>query len=162
MLSIRRETLDQPDVHALLAQADEHSAALYPEGSRHGLDVFALLALKARFFVARQDGRALGCGGYVRLVDGAAELKRLFIDPNARARGVGKGIVQAIECAAFEEGAGALRLETGRKSFEAWHLCGRAGFVECGPFAPYRPDPLSVFMVKALGDAQSLVPARRA
>ena len=144
---------------ALLSQADQRSAALYPEDSRHGLDVPALLALDARFFVARQDGRALGCGGYVLLPEGTAEMKRLFVDPDARARGVGGRIVQAIECAATGEGLETLLLETGIKSFEALRLYNRLGFVECDPFAPYRFDPLSVLMAKPLGRCRGLVPA---
>ena len=32
-------------------------------------------------------------------------------------------------------------------------MCERAGYVECGAFGGYRPDPLSVFMEKRLDDA---------
>ena len=63
MLVVQRETPDQPDVLAFLAEADERSASLYPAESRHGLDVAALLAADVRFFVARRDGCALGGGG---------------------------------------------------------------------------------------------------
>jgi putative acetyltransferase len=44
-----------------------------------------------------------------------------------------------------------LRLETGIHQPEALGLYRAAGFVERGPFGPYRPDPLSVFMEKPLG-----------
>ena len=155
MLSIQREIPDQPDVQAFLSRADERSASLYPEDSRHGLDIPALLALNARFFVARQDGSALGCGGYVLLPGGAAEMKRLFVDPAARGKGVGRSIVGAIEGAAIQEGVATLLLETGIKSIEALHLYRRLGFAECGPFAAYLPDPLSIFMLKRLGDFSS-------
>ena len=80
----------------------------------------------------------------------SAELKRLFVDPAARGQGVGSAIVQAIEQAAAAEGIQTLFLETGVKSFEALRLYERHGFAECDPFAAYRPDPSSVFMVKAL------------
>lgn len=150
MLTMQRETPDQPDVLALLAQADERSASLYPADNRHGLTVSALLSAKARFFVARRDGRALGYGGYVLLPEQAAEMKRLFIDPAARRHGVGSAIVRAIEQAAAGEGVRTLFLETGIKSFEALRLYERHGFAKCGPFAGYRLDPLSVFMMKPL------------
>lgn len=81
-------------------------------------------------------------------------MKRLFVDPAARAKGVGKSIVRAIEHAATAEGVRMLLLETGIKSFEALRLYGRVGFVECGPFAAYQPDPLSVFMIKRLPTAE--------
>ncbi len=150
MLVVRRETPDQPDVVDFLAKADERSSALYPAESRHGLGLSALLRAGARFFVARHGGQALGCGGYVLLAEGVAEMKRLFVDPGARGRGVGGAIVGAIERAAAAEGVRTLLLETGVKSYEALRLYRRFGFAECGPFADYRPDRLSVFMVKPL------------
>ena len=150
MPTVGRETPDQPDVLAFLAGADERSASLYPAESRHGLGVPALLSAGVRFFVARQDGRALGCGGYVLLSGQTAEMKRLFVDPVARGRGIGGAIVRAVEDAAAGEGVRTLFLETGVKSFEALRLYGRLGFAACGPFAGYRLDSLSVFMAKRL------------
>ena len=77
-------------------------------------------------------------------------MKRLFVDPALRGRGAGKALVQAIEKAAAGEGVNSLFLETGIKSAEALGLYGQIGFEVCPPFADYRPDPLSVFMVKRL------------
>ena len=150
MLEIARETPDQPEVGALLAKADARSQALYPAESRNGLALPELLAAEIRFFVARQDGVAAGCGGYMLLPGNGAELKRLFVNPTARGRGIGAAIVQAIEAAARDEGVGTMWLETGIKSAEALRLYRRLGFTPCPPFAAYRPDPLSVFMVKPL------------
>ena len=153
MVIVRRETPDQPDVARFLAKADERSASLYPTESRHGPPLSALLSPSVQFFVARQEGRALGCGGYALLSEGTAELKRLFVVPAARGRGVGMAIVQAIEETAADEGVRTLFLETGIKSFEALRLYNRLGFIECGPFAAYQPDPLSVFMTKPLSSS---------
>ena len=147
---IQCETPDQLDVLALLAKADERSASLYPLDSRHGLSIPALLAAGVRFFVARQDGHALGCGGYVLLPEREAEVKRLFVDPAARGQGLGHALVRSVEEAAAGEGVRTLLLETGVKSSEALRLYRRLGFAECGPFAGYQPDPLSVFMAKPL------------
>ncbi len=156
-IHVQRETPDQPEVRDLLIQADERSSALYPAESRHGLNLAALLSADVRFFVARWDGRALGCGGYILLADGAAELKRMFVAPSARGQGVASAIIQAIEGSAASEGVQALFLETGVKSYEALRLYKRFGFSERGPFAEYQPDPLSVFMVKQLAQPQQHV-----
>ena len=150
MLIVRRETPDQPEVSAFLAAADERSSSLYPLESRHGLGVPALLAARVCFFVARQNGRALGCGGYVKLSERTAEMKRFFVDPDARRQGVGSALVQAVEQAAGMDGVHTLFLETGIKSVEALRLYKRSGFAECPPFAGYHFDPLSIFMTKQL------------
>jgi putative acetyltransferase len=156
---IAAETPDQPEVAALLALADARSASLYPVESRHGLSLDALLAQAARFYVARIDGVARGCGGYIPLPEQAAEMKRVFVAAEARGRGIGRAIVEAVEAAAAAEGARRMYLETGVKSDEAMRLYRRLGYAECGHFAGYRSDPLSVFMVKALvgGDGASAV-----
>ena len=147
---VQRETPDSPEALAFLAAADARSASLYPGESRHGLSRAALLAADVRFFVARRDGRALGCGGYVLLDEHAAEMKRLFVDPAARGQGVGAALVQIIERTAAREGVTVLFLETGIKSDEALRLYRRLGFEPCPPFAAYKLDPLSVFMMKRL------------
>ena len=147
---VQREAPDSPEVLTFLAAADERSASLYPEESRHGLSSSALLSADARFFVARQDAHALGCGGYVLLGSDAAEMKRLFIGPAERGRGVGNALVRHIEKAAADEGVKTLYLETGVKSSEALRLYRRLGFEACPPFGDYKPDPLSVIMVKQL------------
>jgi putative acetyltransferase len=150
-IAIAREAPDQPEVAALLALADERSASLYPVESRHGLSVAALLAQEVRFYVARHDGLPTGCGGYGLLPGQAAEMKRVFVTAEARGQGIGRAIVEAVECGAAAEGVRRMYLETGVKSDEAIQLYRRLGYAECGRFAGYAPDPLSVFMVKSLG-----------
>ena len=150
LIIVQRETPESPEVLAFLAAADERSASLYPAENRHGFSLSALVSADVRLLVARQDGRALGCGGYVLLREHAAEMKRLFVDPASRGQGVGYALVRAIEQAAAREDVKALFLETGVKSAEALRLYKRLGFETCSAFADYRPDPLSIFMMKLL------------
>jgi putative acetyltransferase len=149
-LTIAPETPDQAEVRALLEQADRRSAGLYPAESRHGLSVAALLAQRVRFLVARQDGWAVGCGGYAPQGEGTAELKRIFVAAEARGLGIGRALLQALETDAARAGIRLLRLETGVKSAEALSLYRRFGYRETGPFGAYGPDPLSVFMEREL------------
>lgn len=83
--------------------------------------------------------------------DGCAELQRVFVNPDARGRGVRQSILAAIEDAATRESVRWMQLETGVKSFEAIRLYKRLGYRERGPFGAYQSDPLSVFMEKQLG-----------
>jgi putative acetyltransferase len=147
---IAAEPADQPEVHALLAQSDAYLALLYPAESNHLVDVATLMKPNVRFFVARRDGRALGCGALVLAADGSAEIKRMFFVPEARGRDIGRRILEQLEDAARAEGATMIRLETGIHQPEAIGLYRAAGFVEIGPFGSYVADPLSLFMEKRL------------
>jgi putative acetyltransferase len=149
-ITIQAERADQPDVIALLLQARALLAGLYPPESRHGLDLDAYATPEVTLFVARAGGDAVGCGALQRHDDGSAEVKSMFVVPEARGRGIGRAILAAIE-AALPAHAAALRLETGIRQDAAIRLYEAAGFRRRGPFGGYRDDPLSVFMEKALG-----------
>ena len=99
--------------------------------------------------MARENGMAVGCGAFQLHGDGTAEVKSMFVAPDARGRGVGRAILEAIE-AAVRGRVSALRLETGVKQLPAIRFYEAAGFVRRGPFGSYRDDPLSVFMEKVL------------
>lgn len=147
---ITRESPRQPDVIRLLTLSDAYMASLYPAESNHLLDVSALEKSAVHFFVARNEGRVVGCAALVEAGDGTAEIKRMFVDPEARGLSLGKKLMAALEEQAQSLALSATRLETGISQPEAIGLYRKAGFVEIAPFAPYKPDPLSMFMEKKL------------
>ncbi|HWB67950.1 MAG TPA: GNAT family N-acetyltransferase, partial [Mycobacteriales bacterium] len=61
---------------------------------------------RGRFLVVREpDGTPIGCGG-VRLLDaGTAEVKRMYLQPSARGRGLGRQLLAALEAEAMALGA---------------------------------------------------------
>lgn len=151
MLSITEEAPDQQEVTRLLRLSDEHAQSLYPAESNHLIDVEALSKANVRFFVARWNRAAVGCGALVTdIAASTAELKRMFVDPAIRGLGVARSLLARIEAAANAQGILLIRLETGIHSAEALALYDRCGYRERGPFGHYQPDPLSVFMEKAL------------
>lgn len=144
------ERPDQADVRALIDELDAYQRPLYPPESHHGIDIEALLQPGVIFAVARDgDGAALGCGAMV-VEDRWGELKRMFVRPAARGRGVAQALLVFLEARARERGVAAARLETGVSQPEALRFYERAGYVRRGPFAHYADDPLSVFMEKPL------------
>jgi putative acetyltransferase len=152
MLSLAQENPAQREIEQLLRQSDEHAASLYPPESNHLVDADALSASNVWFFVARWNARAVGCGAMlVDRDDESAELKRMFVHPASRGRGVARALLERIEQHAQSLGLRRMLLETGVKSVEALALYRRYGYRECGPFGAYSPDPLSVFMEKQLG-----------
>jgi putative acetyltransferase len=60
----------------------------------------------------------------------------------------------ALERLAAERGYSTIRLETGIRQLEALSFYEGLGYARRGPFASYRPDPLSVFMEKQLAAAK--------
>ena len=126
-IAIVAESADQPEVHALLRQSDAYHAALYPAESNHLVDVAALAAPNVRFLVARRGGKAIGCGALVLGADGEAEIKRMFVVPEARGLKLGSRILDALEAAAKAEGVRIVRLETGVRQPEALGLYRRHG-----------------------------------
>ncbi|TPQ50976.1 GNAT family N-acetyltransferase [Prosthecomicrobium hirschii] len=151
-MRIAREDPGAADVLALLAAGEAHSASLYPAESNHHLDLEGLRAASVRFFVARDEAlpRAALATAAIVLHDGWAEIKRMWVAPEARGRGLSRRLLAALEAEAAAQGIGLLRLETGIASAEALGLYRSAGFVACPPFAAYRPDPNSVFMERRL------------
>lgn len=103
-----------------------------------------------RFVVAELAGKAVGCGG-IRRYDGAsAEIKRMFVAPEARGRGVARAILTALEEAAREAGYEELRLESGTEQPEALSLYESAGFAAIEPYGYYAGSPRARHMGKPL------------
>lgn len=142
----------QADVHALIAAADAFYAGLYPPESNHLESVDDLTAPGVLFVGCRVDGELAACGAARRRHDDGcyAEIKRVFVLPKFRGRGLSRAIMRHLEAELERDGVRLLRLETGVHQPAALGLYRNLGYRERGPFGSYRPDPLSVFMEKRL------------
>ncbi|MCA1492870.1 GNAT family N-acetyltransferase [Sinorhizobium alkalisoli] len=149
-ITISEEPPRQPTIIRLLELSDAYLASLYPAESNHLVDISALEKPTAVFFVARRAGEIVGCCALVNAGDGTAEIKRMFVDPEARGLKIGKWLLSAVEEKAVKLGFAAIRLETGIHQPEAIGLYRAAGYVERAPFGDYLPDPLSLFMEKLI------------
>ena len=81
------------------------------------------------------------------------EVKRVYIRPAYRGEKLGELIVACLETIAADSGCRLLRLETGIRQQPAIALYHRCGYEQCGAFAPYSEDSLSVFMWKQLNSS---------
>ncbi len=149
-VSIALEPVRQPAVIDLLDQSDRYMQALYPPESNHLVDLSTLEKPSVRFHVARHEGAIVGCAALVLAGDGTAEIKRMFVDPQARGLKIGRLLLEALAATARAEQLTAIRLETGIHQPEAIGLYRSGGYVEIAPFGDYQPDPLSLFMEKRL------------
>ena len=150
-MRIATEAPDRPDVASLIDALDAYQKPLYPPESHHGIDVVALSQRNVVFAVVRDDdGVAVGCGAVV-IQAGCGEVKRMYVLPSHRGKGVAPALLFFLERQAVARGCTRLMLETGVRQPEALAFYRREGFVERAPFGDYRHDPLSVFMEKAIG-----------
>jgi GNAT superfamily N-acetyltransferase len=108
------------------------------------------LAPPAGMLLVGYDGeRPVACGA-VRVIDpGVAEIKRMYVAPQARGRGLGRTLLLALERAAVELGCDVARLDTAGTLTEAVGLYGGAGYV---PIDDYNGNPhATVWMQRRLG-----------
>jgi GNAT superfamily N-acetyltransferase len=104
------------------------------------------------------DGAPLGCGGLRVLSRGEAEsdseaeaeVKRMFVVPEARGTGVSTAILQALEGFGRERGWRRLLLETGTEQPDAVRFYTREGYTSVPGFGHYADSPLSLCFEKSL------------
>jgi putative acetyltransferase len=147
-LAIAPENPTCAAVRELIAELDDYLAALYPPESNHGLDIVALQDESVTIFLARLGDKPIGCGAIKLLEPGYAEVKRMYVRPASRSKGIAKQILSKIEEFARNADVHTLRLETGIHQPEAINLYKKFGFYQIPPFGDYKPDPLSLFFEK--------------
>jgi len=149
-LTIAEERPDQGEAVELLRQSDAFLLSLYPPENCDQIDLPELRSDNVRFFMARLDGRAVGCMALVRNPGNKGELKRCFVAEEVRGKGVGFALLQAAEKAARDEGMRSIQLETGNLNHAALRLYRGSGFRDRGPFGDYPDNGVSVFLEKTL------------
>lgn len=152
-LTISQESPWSDGVSTLIELLDEYLFARYPAEARHILDLDQLAQPNIVLLIARVDGTAVGCGAVRIFADvdpPYAEIKRMFVHPDYRGRGMAKAIIDALESAARERRMSLMRLETGIHQPEANGLYARQGYQLCGPYGEYVDNGISVFFEKIL------------
>jgi len=139
-VTIEPASWDDRDVQRLAADQQAEIRARYDGAGEPGTPPSAAdisVVLNAR----DAAGTAVGCGALRPLGDGVAEVKRMFIAPSARGRGLAKVVLAGLEDAARERGWTTLRLETGLRQPEAVALYAGAGYRPIAAFGGYVDAP---------------------
>ncbi|MGP4111342.1 GNAT family N-acetyltransferase [Streptomyces sp. 4N509B] len=124
---------DDPETLELLKALDSENAATYGEPDREPVERTDFSPPNGLFLVGIEQGRAVACGAFRLRMDirpGAtdAEIKRMYVTPEARGRGYGARILEELEAAAAEVGASRAILETGIRSVAAFSLYRSRGY----------------------------------
>ncbi len=156
MSTVRFEPCDpeEPPASGLLTEMKAELVGAYESPGR--LDNPPLLPAELRppggvYLVGYEGTEAVAGGGVRRLGEGVAEIKRMYVRPAARSRGVAKQLLAALEEAAAALGYRSARLDTGPKQVHAQRLYRAAGYEEV---PPYNENPFACFWgEKPLGEA---------
>jgi GNAT superfamily N-acetyltransferase len=97
---------------------------------------------RGAFLVGYEDGTPICCAGIKDLHDGACEIKRMYVAPEARGRGVARKLLAALEQHALAMGYEFVRLDTGDRQLDARHLYQSAGYAEIENF---NNNPVATF-----------------
>ncbi len=139
-LSVATAAWDDADVQRLAAAQQAELRARYDGGQEPGTPPSS--ADVAVVLVAHDAaGEAVACGALRPLGDGVAEVKRMYVVPAWRGRGVSKVVLAGLEDAARARGWTTLRLETGPRQPEAIALYEGAGYRAIPAFGAYVDSP---------------------
>ena len=139
IFTIYPEDPDSPDALELIRELDEELLTRYPATSVHVMEP----SEADTFVIARIDGHAVGCGALRNTSERTGEIKRMFVRPDHRGRGIARKILKMLELAALEIGYIRIRLETGDRQPESIGLYESADYYPIPRFGEYTNDPHS-------------------
>ena len=142
-IRIVRAQLTDDVSRALIESLNSELTGAYPEpGATHfGLDPAEVSDGRGAFLVIYQEETPVGCGAVRRIDSETAELKRMYVSPALRGRGLGRRLVAALEAEARALGVRRLILETGIRQSAALALYRATGFQSIPLYGEYLRSP---------------------
>lgn len=146
------DDLTGPEISNLIGEHLRSMHQLSPPESIHALGLEKLRQPDITFWTVWDGAELMGCGALKELDLEHGEIKSMRTARTHLRKGVASAMLRHILDEARRRGYERVSLETGAgAAFEpARQLYARHGFVPCGPFGDYRPDPNSVFMTLEL------------
>ena len=135
-MNLERTHKEDPRFLDLVSMLDQDLASRYDDGNVSYAPYNALKKITA-VVVAIVDGEPAGCGAFKPFDDGSMEIKRVFVKPAFRGRGISKAMMGELEKWAAEMGYNRAVLETGTNQQEAISLYEGIGYRQMANFEPY-------------------------
>ncbi len=145
LIRIAEQPYDDPAGRVLVADYVAEIRAMYPDWTP---DVPPRLMPEdveppsGRWIVAYRDGHAVGCAALKRLDGNTAEIKRVYVAPEARGHGVARALLARLEEIARDVGYARLRMDTGARQPASVALFGTAGYEQ---IADYNGNPVAAY-----------------
>lgn len=152
-LELRRSRYDDPDAIALTARVQEYYVEIYGGPDNDPVTTEEFSSPNGGFLLGYLDGQPVAMGGWLwapAQAPGTAQIRRMYVDPSVRRRGVGRRVLAALETDAAEHGAATVILTTGRPQTDAIALYRAAGYADIAPFGHYADSDGAVHLGKAL------------
>jgi DNA-binding MarR family transcriptional regulator/RimJ/RimL family protein N-acetyltransferase len=138
LVAIAIEDPRSPDGRWCIQQYFAELSARFDTGFDPDLSIPAdddeLTPPRGLLLVARLREKPVGCGALKHHPDSPTELKRMWVDPEARGLGLGRRLLRELERHAAAAGASTVRLETNKALVEAIRLYRSAGYDEVPSF----------------------------
>jgi GNAT superfamily N-acetyltransferase len=155
VVRLRAAPYDDPVADYLIEQVQQEYVQRYGGRDAAAVEPEEFLPPSGLFLVAEVDGVPAGSGAWRAIGDGSggmhvAEIKRMYVEPGFRRRGLARLIVDALERSAAAAGHASAVLNTGRKQPEALALYERAGYRTVDAYGIYACAPDAVFLGKSL------------
>lgn len=100
--------------------------------------------------VAYDGNKPVGCGCFKVFSNDTIEIKRMYVHPDHRKKGIGAMIIVELEKWAIEKGFKYAVLETAGKQPEAIHLYHKSGYTVIDNYGQYVNMPMSICLKKSL------------
>jgi ribosomal protein S18 acetylase RimI-like enzyme len=149
--------ITHPDAAALVEEVQQEYVVRYGGRDETPLEPAYFDPPDGAFFVGYLDGRPVATGAWRRRGDvefdgstAAAEIKRMYVVPDARGRGLARAMLAHLESTARAAGAEVMILETGLAQPEALALYESSGYESIPGFGHYRESPLNRCLARRL------------
>ena len=149
MITLQKTDSSNPDFLMLVNMLD-HELQIRDGDDHPFYAQFNTLSNINHVIVAYVDDHAVGCGAFRPYDDQSIEIKRIFVHPDHRSRGVATMILDTLERWARETGFHASILETGFNQPEAIALYTKARYGVIPNYGPYENVATSVCMRKSV------------
>jgi GNAT superfamily N-acetyltransferase len=148
-VQIEVTSYDHPDAVALIADVQQEYVVRYGGEDSTPVDPAEFAPPDGLFLVAYVDGTPAACGGW-RAHGTDAELKRMYVAPAFRGRGLARAVLAELERTAGEAGFRRVILESGQRQPEALALYRSSGYEPVPSFGVYADSPEAVHLGKVV------------